>query len=199
MTYSSRTTAPASASRSAPTATARSSRRCAAGRTWPAPCETSPFGIVSPLTTREVAADHVDVGDGASCSAVRRSSIADDAGNDVALYIRHWSVEIISYPDPAVGGATTRSWLRVAVGIPCDRMVFAHPRRIHRRLTAVKSDPLVVGLLRLDLADPGVDAAAHMDRIGEARPLEDGQRLGRATTDLAVQHDLLVCRQLLEC
>lgn len=84
----------------------------------------------------------------------------------------------MGYPDLAVGGAATCSWLCVAIGILCDRMAFAHPRRIPRRRTAVKSDQLVVGLLRLDLANPGVDAAANMDGVGEARPLEDSQSLG---------------------
>src|ERR1700727_2198478 len=56
----------------------------------------------------------------------------------------------------------------------------------------------VFGQRRVYLADPGEDAAAYVHSIGEAGVLHDRQALGRARAALAVQHDPLVLRQLLE-
>ena len=50
------------------------------------------------------------------------------------------------------------------------------------------------GQRRVDLLDPGDDAALDVHRVGEAGRLERGERLGRADAGLAVQHDLLVLR-----
>src|SRR6202451_1645557 len=50
----------------------------------------------------------------------------------------------------------------------------------------------------VDLSDPGEDAAADVHRVGEARVLQDGEDLGAAGAALAVQHDLLVLRHLLQ-
>ena len=46
--------------------------------------------------------------------------------------------------------------------------------------------------------DPGVDPAAHVDGVREARALDHGEHLGRPPAHLAVQDDLLVAGQLLK-
>src|SRR6201996_7355556 len=51
---------------------------------------------------------------------------------------------------------------------------------------------------RVDLVDPGEDAAADVYRVGEARGLQDREDLGAAGAALAVQHNLLVLRHLLQ-
>src|ERR1700727_2954449 len=51
---------------------------------------------------------------------------------------------------------------------------------------------------RVDLAHPGQHAPADVHGVGEARVLDHRQRLGAAGAALAVQHDPLVLRQLLQ-
>src|SRR5712691_9726944 len=50
----------------------------------------------------------------------------------------------------------------------------------------------------IDLVDPGQHPAADVHRVGEAGVLDDRQGLGRTGAALAVQHDPLVLRQLLQ-
>src|SRR6201996_6448850 len=59
-------------------------------------------------------------------------------------------------------------------------------------------DLLVRRERRVDLVDPGEDAAADVYRVGEARGLKDREDLGAAGAALAVQHDLLVLRHALQ-
>src|SRR5690349_6063953 len=51
---------------------------------------------------------------------------------------------------------------------------------------------LVGGLAGIDLVDPGDDAAADVDGVGEAGALGDGEDLGGADAGLAVEDQLLV-------
>src|SRR3954464_14719631 len=64
--------------------------------------------------------------------------------------------------------------------------------------TTTYYDDSVRRLARVDLVDPGDHAAAHVHGVGEAGALGDRQHLGRADTGLAVEHQLLVLRQLLQ-
>src|SRR5262245_15338823 len=48
---------------------------------------------------------------------------------------------------------------------------------------------------RVDLLDPGDDAALYVYRVAESGGLDRGERLGRPYARLAVQHDLPILRQ----
>ena len=54
----------------------------------------------------------------------------------------------------------------------------------------------VRGLRRVDLADPGADAATDVDRVGEPGSVDQSQDLCRPHAGLAVEHHLLVLRQI---
>src|SRR5438045_1169499 len=56
----------------------------------------------------------------------------------------------------------------------------------------------VRGLRRVDLVDPRDHTATDVDGVGVPGALHDRERLGRAHPRLAVHHDLLVGRELLE-
>src|SRR5882757_2239856 len=63
---------------------------------------------------------------------------------------------------------------------------------------AVRVSSSVDRLVGLDRVDPADDAATDMDRVGEARGLQDGEDFRTADTGLAVQDDPLVLGQVLQ-
>src|SRR5215471_8959885 len=85
-------------------------------------------------------------------------------------------------------------WRATRVSEPLIR----RPGARSMRAIAGRMKGSVRGQRRIDLAGPGQDSPAHVDRVREAGVLDHGEALSAAGPALAVQHDPAVLRELLQ-